>query len=421
MSITSLLQSFQRFGVHLGLDRIKTLLAQLDNPHQHIPIIHVGGTNGKGSVCAYLSSILTEAGYRVGRYTSPHLIDWTERICINNQPIAESELGTILIKIKNSINTTQDIPTQFEIITAAAWVYFYQQKVDIAVMEVGLGGRLDATNVCHRPLATVITSLSREHWQQLGPTITDIAGEKAGIFKSGCTVIMGQVPDEVKPVFQSHIYALNCPYNWIEPATLIDENLVVYENIKYSLPLLGKMQLNNSALAIEAIKILQQQGWNITKKHIQQGIKKTQWLGRIQWIKWHNHSILIDGAHNPAAAKMLRNYVDTLDKSVIWIMGMLSTKEHDKVFQELLRAKDSLYLVPVPDHSTAKPDYLAILAKQICPQLTRIKPEKNIFSALEKATNEQNSQQVIVIAGSLYLIGHFLGNLRSDSSKGHNN
>ena len=125
MSITSLLQSFQRFGVHLGLDRIKTLLAQLDNPHQHIPIIHVGGTNGKGSVCAYLSSILTEAGYRVGRYTSPHLIDWTERICINNQPIAESELETILIKIKNSINTTQDIPTQFEIITAAAWVYDY--------------------------------------------------------------------------------------------------------------------------------------------------------------------------------------------------------------------------------------------------------------------------------------------------------
>ncbi|CCQ65058.1 Dihydrofolate synthase / Folylpolyglutamate synthase [Crocosphaera watsonii WH 0402] len=274
MSITSLLQSFQRFGVHLGLDRIKTLLAQLDNPHQHIPIIHVGGTNGKGSVCAYLSSILTEAGYRVGRYTSPHLIDWTERICINNQPIAESELETILIKIKNSINTTQDIPTQFEIITAAAWVYFYQQKVDIAVIEVGLGGRLDATNVCHRPLATVITSLSREHWQQLGPTITDIAGEKAGIFKSGCAVIMGQVPDEVKPVFQSHIDALNCPCTWIEPATLIDENLVVYENIKYSLPLLGKMQLNNSALAIEAIKILQQQGWNITKNIFSKELKK---------------------------------------------------------------------------------------------------------------------------------------------------
>ncbi|MGK7884720.1 MAG: folylpolyglutamate synthase/dihydrofolate synthase family protein [Crocosphaera sp.] len=420
MSITSLLQSFQRFGVHLGLDRIKFLLAQLDNPQQNIPMIHVGGTNGKGSVCAYLSSILMEAGYKVGRYTSPHLIDWTERICINNQPISESELETIIIKIKNSINTTEDIPTQFEIITAAAWVYFEQQKVDIAVMEVGLGGRLDATNVCDRPLATVITSLSREHWQQLGPTVKDIAKEKAGIFKSQCPVIMGQVSDEVKPVFQSRIDALNCPYTWIKPAVYLDDDLAKYNNIKYDLPLLGAMQLNNSALAIETINILQNKGWNISQKDIQQGIKNTQWLGRIQWIKWQNKSILMDGAHNPAAAKMLRHYVDTLDKSVIWIMGMLSTKEHDKVFQELLRDKDSLYLVPVPDHSTAKPDDLAILAGEICPKLTEITTQKTIFSALECAINEQDSQQVIVIAGSLYLIGHFLGHLRSYTTRSHN-
>ncbi|MGK7880230.1 MAG: folylpolyglutamate synthase/dihydrofolate synthase family protein [Crocosphaera sp.] len=420
MSITSLLQSFQRFGVHLGLDRIKFLLAQLDNPQQNIPMIHVGGTNGKGSVCAYLSSILMEAGYKVGRYTSPHLIDWTERICINNQPISESELETIIIKIKNSINTTEDTPTQFEIITAAAWVYFEQQKVDIAVMEVGLGGRLDATNVCDRPLATVITSLSREHWQQLGPTVKDIAKEKAGIFKSQCPVIMGQVSDEVKPVFQSRIDALNCPYTWIKPAVYLDDDLAKYNNIKYDLPLLGAMQLNNSALAIETINILQNQGWNITEKDIQQGIKNTEWLGRIQWIKWKNNSILIDGAHNPAAAKMLRHYVDTLDKSVIWIMGMLSTKEHDKVFKELLSDKDSLYLVPVPDHSTANPDDLAILADQICPQLTEITTKETIFSALECAINEQDSQQVIVIAGSLYLIGHFLGHLSSYTTRSHN-
>ncbi|MDJ0581912.1 folylpolyglutamate synthase/dihydrofolate synthase family protein [Crocosphaera sp.] len=420
MSITSLLQSFQRFGVHLGLDRIKFLLAQLDNPHQNIPMIHVGGTNGKGSVCAYLSSILREAGYKVGRYTSPHLIDWTERICINNQPISESELETIIIKIKNSINTIEDIPTQFEIITAAAWVYFFQQKVDIAVIEVGLGGRLDATNVCDRPLATVITSLSREHWQQLGPTVKDIAKEKAGIFKSQCPVVMGQVSDEVKPVFQSRIDALSCPYTWVKPAVILDGNLAMYNNVKYNLPLLGAMQLNNSALAIETINILQNKGWNISEKDIQQGIKNTQWLGRIQWIKWQNNSILIDGAHNPAAAKMLRHYVDTLDKSVIWIMGMLLTKEHDKVFKELLRDKDSLYLVPVPDHSTANPYNLAILAGEICPKLTEITTKETIFSALECAINEQNSQQVIVMAGSLYLIGHFLGHLPSYTTRSHN-
>lgn len=418
MSISAILQSFQRFGVHLGLERIKSLLNQLNNPQQNIPIIHVGGTNGKGSVCAYLSSTLTEAGYQVGRYTSPHLIDWTERICINNQPILEAELESILMKIKNSLDMTQESPTQFEIITAAAFVYFAQKKVDIAIIEVGLGGRLDATNVCPNPLVTVITSLSREHWQRLGPTVKDIAGEKAGIFKSHCPVIMGQVPDEVKPIFESKINALNCPSIWVESAHPINHYFAIYKNIEYSLPLLGKMQLNNSALAIETIKLLQEIGWNITDEQIKQGIKKTQWLGRIQWIKWQDKSILIDGAHNPAAAKMLRHYVDTLDKSIIWIMGMLSTKEHDKVFQELLKENDSLYLVPVPDHSTESPDNLARLAEEICPQLTAINKEKDVFSALEKAINHQPSDQIIVIAGSLYLIGHFLANIQSHTSQG---
>ncbi|WP_107668357.1 folylpolyglutamate synthase/dihydrofolate synthase family protein [Cyanothece sp. BG0011] len=421
MSISAILQSFQRFGVHLGLERIKSLLNQLNNPQQNIPIIHVGGTNGKGSVCAYLSSILTEAGYQVGRYTSPHLIDWTERICLNNQPISEVELESILLKIQNSLDITHDSPTQFEIITAAAFLYFAQKKVDIAIIEVGLGGRLDATNVCSNPLVTVITSLSREHWQRLGPTVKDIAGEKAGIFKSHCPVIMGQVPDEVKSVFESQINALNCPSIWVEAAHPINNNSAIYKNIEYPLPLLGKMQLNNSALAIETIKLLQEIGWNITDEQIKQGIKKTQWLGRIQWIKWQNCSILIDGAHNPAAAKMLRHYVDTLDKSVIWIMGMLSTKEHDKVFQELLKKNDILYLVPVPDHSTENPDNLARLAEEICPQLTAINKEKDVFSALEKAINHQPSDQIIVIAGSLYLIGHFLANIQSHTSQGQEN
>ncbi|EAZ92270.1 bifunctional folylpolyglutamate synthase/dihydrofolate synthase [Crocosphaera chwakensis] len=415
MSINSILQSFQHFGVHLGLERIKTLLNQLNNPHENTPIIHVGGTNGKGSVCAYLSSILTEAGYQVGRYTSPHLIDWTERICLNNQPITEAELETILIKIKNSLDITQESPTQFEIITAAAFVYFAQKKVDIAIIEVGLGGRLDATNICDRPLVTVITSLSREHWQRLGPTIQDIAGEKAGIFKSECPVIMGQVPEEVKSVFESRIKALNCPNIWVNSASYIDKSQVVYKNIQYSLPLLGKMQLNNSALAIETINLLQEIGWKITEDHIKQGIKNTQWLGRIQWIKWKNCSILIDGAHNTAAAKMLRNYIDSLDKSVIWVIGMLSTKEHDKIFQELLRKDDSLYLVPVPDHSTENPDNLAKLADQICPKLAQIKTKKTIFYALDEIIKDKDSDKIIVIAGSLYLIGHFLSNIQSNT------
>ncbi|MEY3827857.1 MAG: hypothetical protein RLZZ148_2678, partial [Cyanobacteriota bacterium] len=153
MNIDSLLQPFQHFGIHLGLDRIDKLLEVMGNPHQNIPIIHVAGSNGKGSVCAYLSSILKTAGYRVGRYTSPHLIDWNERICLNDKAIDTEKLIEILKHIQGLIDLLEEIPTQFEVITAAAWYYFWQSQVDIAVIEVGLGGRLDATNVCEYPLA----------------------------------------------------------------------------------------------------------------------------------------------------------------------------------------------------------------------------------------------------------------------------
>ena len=172
VNVDSILQRFQRFGVHLGLERIQSLLESLDNPHHQVPIIHVAGTNGKGSVCAYLSSILTQAGYRVGRFISPHLIDWTERICINNQPISSTDLQQTLLAVEAAIDADKPSPTQFEVITAAAWLYFARQKVDVAVIEVGLGGRLDATNVCDRPLASLIVSISREHWQRLGPTLS---------------------------------------------------------------------------------------------------------------------------------------------------------------------------------------------------------------------------------------------------------
>ena len=408
MNIHSFLDSFERFGVDLGLDRIETLLAKLGNPHHNVPIIHVGGTNGKGSVCAYLSSILTEAGYQVGCYTSPHLIDWTERICINNKPIPESIFESILVTINNSIDFNHSPPTQFEVITAAAWVYFAQQKVDIAVIEVGLGGRLDATNVCASPLATLMTSISRDHWQQLGETLTDIAREKAGIFKDNCPAIIGQVPDEAKKVFQSVTDTLGCPTIWVEPARLVKENWAIYKNITYPLPLLGKMQLNNSALAIETMKVLQHKGWTISQNSIINGMQKTQWPGRLQWIKWQDHSILVDGAHNADSAKILRSYVDGLNTSVSWVIGMMATKEHDQIFQVLLKKNDSLYLVPVPVNGSAKTESLASLAINICPELKQIEVEDNVFNALKKSIEEQSSNSLIVVCGSLYLIGHFL-------------
>ncbi|MDR9404000.1 MAG: Mur ligase family protein, partial [Halothece sp. Uz-M2-17] len=173
MNIDQFLASFQRFGVNLGLTRIEKLLTQLGNPEKNVPLIHVAGTNGKGSVCAYLSSVLTTAGYKVGRYTSPHLVTWTERICLNELPISEADLLAILEQVKAAIGE-EDHPTLFEVVTAAAWLYFAEQQVDVAVMEVGLGGRLDATNVKEEVIASIITPISREHWQVLGDTIGKI-------------------------------------------------------------------------------------------------------------------------------------------------------------------------------------------------------------------------------------------------------
>ncbi|MGL4622833.1 bifunctional folylpolyglutamate synthase/dihydrofolate synthase [Chroococcidiopsis sp.] len=426
-NIDSILKPYQRFGVHLGLKRIQRLLANLGNPQQQVPVIHVAGTNGKGSVCAYLSTVLKEAGYRVGRYTSPHLVDWTERICLDEQPIAPETLQQTLLQVQQAIPPDEETPTQFEIITAAAWLYFAQAQVDIAVIEVGLGGRLDATNVCDRPLVTVITSISREHWQQLGPTVADIAREKAGILKPNCPAVIGQLPLEAETVVRSRIAELGCPAVFPLPSRQTEPGWAEFQSqkskgksqnsstpcsllptpcsLKYPLPLLGDIQLMNSALAIAALQILQQQGWEISDEAIANGMGKAKWLGRLQWTTWQGRKLLIDGAHNPAAAEALRQYVDTLEQPIGWVMGMLSTKDHGDIFRALLRPKDELHLAPVPDHSTADPEILAKLAREVCPQLATCHTYPDLFAALEAATKSSN---LMILCGSLYLVGYFL-------------
>ncbi|MGF1479668.1 MAG: bifunctional folylpolyglutamate synthase/dihydrofolate synthase [Cyanophyceae cyanobacterium] len=421
--IDDLLKPFQRFGVHLGLARIERLLAALGNPHLRMPLIHVAGTNGKGSVCAYLSAVLTEAGCRVGRYTSPHLVDWTERICLNEAPISTQALEKVLRQIQAVVDADES-PTLFEVVTAAAWLYFAQEEVDLAVMEVGLGGRLDATNVCPQPLASVITSISREHWQTLGPTLADIAREKAGIVKPGCPAIIGSLPPEAKAVVAARVEQLGCPAVWVTPAQE-NRNLprpnegprwASYQGLEYPLPLWGEVQLMNSALAVATLNLLQQQGWKIPDSAIAQGMAKARWPGRLQWTTWQKQSLLIDGAHNPAAAQALRQYVDTLDRPVSWVMGMLSTKDHADIFAALLRGGDRLYLVPVPDHSTAEPKELAALAPQICPNLDFCRPFPELFEALDFAY-QSSSEHLVVLCGSLYLVGYFLRHVTARESR----
>lgn len=413
MNAESILQSYQHFGIHLGLERINQLLEKLDNPHKQVPIIHIAGTNGKGSVCAYLSSVLTEAGYRVGRYTSPHLIDWTERICINQKPISPTELQEYLQRVIVATQDDTETPTQFEIITATAWLYFAEKKVDIAVIETGLGGRLDATNVCENPLASVITSISLEHWQILGPTVADIAGEKAGILKSKCPAIIGELPESARIVLEKRIQKLDCPAIWVKLARDLGQGLAEYQlnqnavKVRYELPLLGKIQLMNSAIAIATIQTLQNQGWQISETAIENGMVKTQWPGRLQETTWRNQRILIDGAHNPAAAIALREYVDNFHnyQPINWVVGIIATKDCDDILKALLKKGDRLYLVPVPDQNSAPPAELAALAQIICPELTLCQTFPDLTTALDDAVVKNN---LTVICGSLYLVGHFL-------------
>lgn len=430
VTVDSLLSSFGRFGVELGLDRIKRLLNDLGNPHHRVPLIHVAGTNGKGSVCAYLSAIFTEAGYRVGRYTSPHLVDWTERICVNDSPISEPGLQEVLRQVIEAIDPAAPSPTQFEVITAAAWLYFAQQQLDVVVMEVGLGGRLDATNVCDRPIVTVITSISWEHWQRLGPTVADIAREKAGILKPGCPAIVGPLPLEAKTVVDRRIAELGCPAQFPEPATpsAMQPGWVQTQELSYPLPLPGEAQLINSALAVTTVQTLRQQGWQISDEAIADGIAKTQWPGRLQWVIRDHRPLLIDGAHNAAAAQILGHYVQSLNSPktlpnlpqgtsrppVTWVMGMLSTKDHSGIFTALLQPGDNLYLVPVPDHDSAKPDDLATLARNICPEVEDIRCFSDLFPALKEAL--QLDSQLTVLCGSLYLLGYFLADTHNQNS-----
>ena len=442
-AVSDRLAVYGRFGVHLGLDRIRTLLAALGNPQTQVPIIHVAGTNGKGAVCAYLSSVLIQAGYRVGRYTSPHLVSWCERITINEQPIAVAEIMRVLDQVaaamvqdrpQGATAPDSETPTQFEISTAAAWLHFAQQSVDLAVIEVGLGGRLDATNVCDRPLVSVITSLSREHWQRLGPTLADIAGEKAGILKANCPAVIGPLPAEAEAVVAARLGQLQCPAHRPSPAIAVAPGQAQIGSLRYPLPLPGQHQLVNSALAIAALNCLRQQGWTITDSAIQTGMAAARWPGRLQWLTWqggevNQYPLLVDGAHNPAAAQVLRQYIDTVlaqphlapislgfpapegtPPTVTWLMGMLSTKDHGDVLAALLRPGDRLHLILVPDHLSAVPEDLAAIAQRVCPDLAACHIHDTLTRGLQAMAGEPSTLRVL--CGSLYLIGHAFGTQR---------
>jgi dihydrofolate synthase/folylpolyglutamate synthase len=413
-SIEEYLASFDKFGIHLGLERIQQLLDTLGNPHQRVPVIHVAGTNGKGSVCAFLLSTLRAAGYRVGRYTSPHLIDWRERILINGKWISNQDLQEALLQVDNAI-APEFPPTQFEVFTAAMWWYFAQQKsrqnLDIAIIETGLGGRLDATNVCDRPLVCAITSIGLDHCQQLGNNLGAIASEKAGIIKPKCPVVIAESDPEAIAALQAKSTECDAPITWVNAATRTDTG-AIWQGFAYPLPLLGNHQLINSAIAIAVVQSLRTQGWQISDDAIRTGMANTEWAGRLQWVEFtlngKSCKILIDGAHNVAAAEYLRQFVDESfpNQRKLWVMGILNTKDQYGILQALLHPDDLLYPVPVPNPATTSPQDLANIASAILKTEPQAYPDLQL--ALEAAFDDQRSHDIVILCGSLYVVGEFL-------------
>ncbi|MEO1447142.1 MAG: bifunctional folylpolyglutamate synthase/dihydrofolate synthase [Cyanobacteria bacterium J06635_11] len=298
----------------------------------------------------------------------------------------------------------------------AAWQYFARQQVDIAVVEVGLGGRLDATNVCGTPLATVIVSIGRDHWQRLGNTLADIAGEKAGILKPGVRAIAGPLPEAAAAVVTQKATELNAPLTWVLPA--VEEVVMgnpnttptlIYEGLRYPQALLGDHQRVNSACAIATLQVLQDQGWKISDEAIVQGLSQVRWPGRLQKGQWQGHELLIDGAHNTDAARSLRAFIDRTypDEPITWLMGLLETKDHQGVLRTVLRQGDHLHLIPVPGHVSADPEALAAIAQTIDPSPAVVQTHADLEDGLTAAVDALPGKTPIVFCGSLYLIGTF--------------
>ncbi|MEO1134327.1 MAG: Mur ligase family protein, partial [Cyanobacteria bacterium J06639_1] len=290
------LDSLTHFGIQLGLDRIEALLQVLGQPQKQIPAVHVAGTNGKGSVCALVSHAIAAAGYRVGRYTSPHLIEWCERIWMQGQSISRDDWGAMLWQVKHALAaypTDLDPPTQFEIVTAAAWLYFRQQAVEIAVMEVGLGGRLDSTNAGIEPCVSVITSIGWDHWQRLGNSLAEIAAEKAGIIRPGVPVVSAPQRPAVLEVLAARASKLDAPLTVVEPAEAVAADRVRWRGHTYPRPFAGEVQLENMAIALQVIDILRERGWTLPDRAVQDGLASARWPGRLEWVELCDREVLL--------------------------------------------------------------------------------------------------------------------------------
>ena len=408
------IQNTNKFGSVLGLDNIRELLERLGNPQDQLRVVHIAGTNGKGSTLAFLAGIFRESGYRAGRYVSPASFSYEERFRINEENISKKDLCFYMEKIKNvaeeMVKDGLSHPTMFEIETALSFLYFLDKKVDVVLLETGMGGRLDATNVVKKPIATVIASIGMDHMQFLGDTLEKIASEKAGIIKEGCPVISYDNTKEVNEVIKNKAKQMHAKVTFVNSAGIrvLQESLNGesfsyrssdgrwYEKIE--IPLLGRHQINNAALALETLNVIKNY-YCISDFQTEDGMRKTIWRGRIEILE-REPMVICDGAHNPDGANSLLSFLQNnfTNQRLIYIMGVLSDKDYEQMVQILVPAADKIYTV-APDNPRA------LSSRELCNCISKyhqnVEERQRLAECLSEVRQKAEKDDVIIICGTL--------------------
>jgi dihydrofolate synthase/folylpolyglutamate synthase len=410
------LTSLGRFGVKLGLERTEALLHELGDPQDLFQGVHVAGTNGKGSVCAMVASVLQSAGYRVGMMPKPHLISYTERIQVDQRPIDEADFAALLTEIRPVISkVASDLgpPTEFEILTSAALYYFARAGIDLLVCEVGLGGRLDSTNVLDLGVS-VITNIALDHTQHLGSTLEAIAAEKAGILKPDSLAITGAQPpalavieakarEQQIPLLRlgQEIEVSAVDKDWSGIQATITTPAGTYRDLR--VPLLGLYQADNAALAVAAVDALRSRGWDISDGALRDGLARTHWPGRLEVID-RNPIVLVDGAHNPAGLERSLAAVQKLARvrPLVIVFGAMRDKDLPSMLRLLHTVGAPVIFSRIDWHRAAPP---AALAEQF-----QGESETAEFSAeaVSRARERAGRDGIVFVCGSLYLVGEVL-------------
>lgn len=403
-----------KFGSKLGLSNITCLLELMGNPHKKLKYIHVAGTNGKGSTVAFISSILKEAGYRTGVFTSPYLQRFTERIRIGDDEIPAEALGRITEFVKSKVDIMlregRNHPTEFEIITAIALQYYYEEQCDIVVLEVGLGGRFDSTNVIDAPEVAVIMTINYDHMSILGDTLDKIAFEKAGIIKDGCEVLLYPQEKEVEKVFSDICLERNANLNRVnfDDIRVLDYgiegqvfNYGEYRELKISM--LGDHQTGNAVMALNTALLLGRKGYNIDEASIRNGLLKAKWPGRLE-VVCKEPIIIIDGAHNAEGAQALAGALKKYfpEKKKIFIFGVLKDKDYGSLVSSVAPMADRFIAVSPNSERALNVLELEAFLKNHCENVDR---SDTIKGAISKAVQACPADGLICAFGSLYYIG----------------